>query len=205
MSQNARSDQGPAPRTMPIADLQCIAEAWLKSRRRLGASSDVPSGTAARITARSSAGMRRVTTDLTNVCSTCVALSALLQDRRLQQRSSAAAEDGYSRLRPGRSVSVGAGVAGSLEGTADGIAHSARGWSAPAAAGWVTKSIAATCATGGGGTQSPAGTSARSGPGALNATPATRISSARRAAMMYVARAALAAKDAISKSATNAV
>ena len=173
--------------------------------RRQGAFNDVPPGTAAGITARSSAGMRRVTTGPMTACSTCVALSALLRDRRRLQRSSATAKEGHSRLRPGRSANAGAGVAGSLEGTADGIAHSVQGWSAPAAAGWGTKSIAAICATDGGGTQSPAGTSASSGPGALNLTPATRISSARRVAMMYVALAALAAKDATSKSATNAV
>ena len=162
-------------------------------------------GTAARITACSSASMRKVTMGLTTACSTCVALSVLLQDRRRLQRSSAAAKEGLSRSRPGHSASVGAGVAGGLEGTADGIAHSARGWSAPAAAGWVTKLIAATCATGGSGAQSPAGPSARSRSDVRNATSAIRTLGARHAARRYVAHAALAVKDAISKSATNAV
>ena len=143
MPQNARSGQEPAPRIMPIADLQRIAQARPKSRRRLGAFSDVPLGTAVRITARSFAGMRRVTTGPTTACGTCVALNALLQDRRPLGWFATAVRERRSLLKHDRSVSVGADVVGNLEGTADATAHSVQEWSALAAAGWATKSIGA--------------------------------------------------------------
>ena len=182
-----------------------IARAWPIGHQRRDVFDDVPSGTAARITVCSCASTQRVTMAHTTACNINVALSALLRDRRRLYLSSATTRKGRSRWRTDRSANAGVGTAGGLEGTADGTVRSAREWPAQAAVGWVTKLTAAICATGGGGAQSPAGISARSGSGVRNATPATSISSAQHAAGRYVARAALAAKDAILKNATNAV
>ena len=76
MSQSVRSGQVPVRKTMPIADLQCAVQAWPRSCRRLGASSDVPSGTSGLITANTSAGTRKATTAPTIACSMRIARSA---------------------------------------------------------------------------------------------------------------------------------
>ena len=205
MSRNARSDRVRARKMAITLVPSGTVSPRLKCRRRHDASSDVPPGTVALITACSCANMQEVIMAHTTACNINVALSALLLDRRRLYLSSVTSRKGRSQWRPDRSANAGAGVAGSLEGTADGTVRSAREWSAPAAVGWVTKLIDATCATGGGGVQNPTGASARGGSGVRSATPATCTSNALHAARRYVDRAALAAKDAVSMNATNAV
>ena len=82
MSQSARSDRAQARKMAITLVLSGAASPRLKCRRRRDASSDVPPGTVALITACSFANMQRVITAHMTACNINVALNALLRDRR---------------------------------------------------------------------------------------------------------------------------
>ena len=107
-------------------------------------------------------------------------------------------------LKNDRPVSAGAAAAGGLGAISEDTAHSVQGWLVQGAAGWATRSIDATCATGGI-TQSRKGTNTHSGSGAHNVPADTCTSSARDAEQKYVAHVARAAKDVKKRNATDAV
>ena len=170
--------------------------------QRPGVVNDVPLGTTALTTANIFAGTRRATRGPTTVCGTCIALNAHLQRPFGCERQ--AEKVMYIPWRNDLSASVGADVAGSLEGIAEGTAHSAPEWLVQAAAGWAMTSTGAICAIGGT-TQSRRGTNTHNGSSARNAPLDTCTLSAQDAEQKYVAHAARAAKDVKKRNATVAV
>ena len=126
MSRNARSDRVQA-RKMAITSVPSgTVSPRLNCRRRHGASSDVPPGTVALITACSRANTQEVILARMTACNINIALNAHLRDPRRPCWRSVPQRRECSRRRLALPASAGAAVAGGLEGTADDTAHSAR-------------------------------------------------------------------------------
>ena len=203
MSQSARSGRVPAPSLRTNGRTSSALQAQPAASRLPDVAIDVLSGTAAHTTACSFAGTRRVMADPTTVCSTCVDPNA---HRLARHPFGCSAKGGRAKrnlLKNDHSVSAGAAAAGSLGAIAEGTAHFAREWSAQDAAGWAMTLTGAMSATDT--TQNRKGTSTRNGSCARNAPLDTCTSNAQDVEQRYVARAARAAKGAISKNVTNAV
>ena len=204
MFQNARSGRAPAPSPRTSGRTSSALQAQPVFSRLPDAASDVPLGTVAQTTACYFASTLRVTTDPTTACSTCVDPNAHRLARHPFECSARVERAKCNLLKNDRSVSAGAAAAGSLDAIAEGTAHSAQEWLVQDAAGWATRSIDATCATGGT-TQSRRGTNTHNGSGARSAPLDTCTSSARDAEQKYVAHVACAAKDVKKRNAVDAV